>query len=446
MGDLEADFLTFQPKLLAIYIYNVYICSVLTLICTTMAIVTNFWLKGSKKRLGGAVLYSAMGQTRARELASEVSNPRTEAQMSQRVKWSNLVNFYRANASWMKYAFESKKTNQSEYNAFMSRNVTASRIALTKDMAASGACVVYPYIMTQGTLPSIEWLNTETELLSNIYLTFETTIDDYANIGEFSEALIENNPALREGDQLSFIRITQQTNSSTGYPYINVRKYEIILNTSSSAALDDYWPTELLSVKDLERSTVITLPKENRQGGFVIILSRTTGGKTYVSSQTLVPVNMEEIISNYSSTMAIQDAISSYGESEDAFLSSVSANTISAAPVVISPNYLNIISNNYSPGATTPVVSSLEGQQGTIYFSGPIPAGAAVTGRVVALQGSTISIATIAADGNTVRFTFPQFPQEEDNKHIYKVIVRVNGTDYELTFAGTNAYTIQGLE
>lgn len=446
MENLGAYFLTFPIKLLAIYIYNVYICGILTLIYTTMAIIDSIWLQGARKRLDNVVLYEAMGQTRSRKLRTSISNPRTQAQMSQRIKWSNLVNFYRANASWMKYAFESKKTNQSEYNAFMSRNVTASRIALTKDMAASGACVAYPYIMTQGTLPSIEWLNTETELLSNIYLTFETTIDDYANIGEFSRALIENNPAFREGDQLSFIRITQQTNSSTGYPYINVRKYEMILNTSSSAALGDYWPTELLSVKDLEKATVLTLPKENRQGGFVIILSRTTGGKTYVSSQALVPVNMEEIISNYSSTMAIRDAISSYGESEDAFLSSVTANTISAAPVVISPNYLNIISKNYSPGATTPVVGTLEGQQGTIYFSGPIPAGAAVTGRVVALQGSTISIATVTAEGNAVRFTFPQFPQEEDKKHLYKVIIRVNGTDYELTFAGTNVYTIEGLE
>ena len=103
-----------------------------------MAIVQTMWMTGTKKKLGGTVLYQAMGQTRQRELAAEISNPRTTQQMTQRVKWSNLVNLYRANRSWMKYAFETKKTNQSEYNKFMSLNVAASAIYLPKNVAAAG--------------------------------------------------------------------------------------------------------------------------------------------------------------------------------------------------------------------------------------------------------------------------------------------------------------------
>ena len=69
-----------------------------------MAIVTSMWLKGTKQKLGGSVLYQAMGQTRQRELAANVANPRTNSQMQQRTRWANLVNFYRVNAGWMKFA------------------------------------------------------------------------------------------------------------------------------------------------------------------------------------------------------------------------------------------------------------------------------------------------------------------------------------------------------
>lgn len=423
-----------------------YLCSILTLILTTMAIVKNFWLKGSKKRLGGAVLYQAMGQTRSRELASEVSNPRTAAQMSQRIKWSNLVNFYRANASWMRYAFENKKSNQSEYNAFMSKNVSGSPIALTKDMAASGAVVVYPYQLTQGSLPSVEWLNAPTELQSNIFINPGSTTDEYIEVGEFSDALLNNNAGLREGDQLSFIRITQLTNSSTGYPYVIVRKYELILDRQSGESLNKYWPIELFSTRDIGDNTVLTINKENRQGGFCMIISRTTGGRTFVSSQTLVPVNMEPIIANYSSSSAIQAAIDSYGESSDAFLSSVSARTIDNAPVSLSINYMEEGGVNYSPGATTPTMAALESKQIRLYFSDTLPNNATITGRAVVLQGSTLTLTGFSSQVNMVQFTVPQAPQAEGEKHLYSVIVTVNGTDYAIVFASSNDYTIEGLE
>ncbi len=60
------------------------------------------------------MLYTQGGRTLQRELAPEVKNPKTPAQMGQRVKWANLVAFYRANASWMPKAFENKKATQSD--------------------------------------------------------------------------------------------------------------------------------------------------------------------------------------------------------------------------------------------------------------------------------------------------------------------------------------------
>lgn len=411
-----------------------------------MAIVKNFWLKGSKKRLGGAVLYEAMGQTRARELASTVSNPRTEAQMSQRIKWSNLVNFYRANASWMKYAFETKKANQSEYNKFMSVNVTASQIALTKDMAASGAVVAYPYIITQGSLPAVEWNNTPTVAKSNIFLAPNNTMEDYTTVGDFSRDLIQYNGALREGDQLSLIRVTQMTNNTSGYPYIIVRKYEVILDSNSTADLSNYIPTDYFSADGIETGNTLNVPKTNRQGGFAVIISRTIGGKTYVSTQSLVIVNNEQLIAQYSSAMAIQEAIASYGESEDAFLSSTTAGTVTNQPVSLSINYATIKGTIYAPGAQTPEWNDLDGAAITLNFNDNIPAAADI--RVYAnftnyVGGDCLGVTTT---GNKINANTPDTDPTHQNEHLLSLVATVNGVDYTIKFASANSYTIQGLE
>jgi len=411
-----------------------------------MAIIDSIWLQGARKRLDNVVLYEAMGQTRSRKLRTNITNPRTQAQMTQRIKWSNLVNFYRANSSWMKYAFEKKKASQSEYNVFMSLNVTNSKIALTKQMAASGACVVYPYIMTQGSLPSIEWQDSPSESISNIYVNPGDTMEDYASVDVFSKALLEQNAGLREGDQLSFIRITQMTNALTGYPYIIVRKYELLLNKRDGSPLKDYWPVELFTTKDVGDHTLLAINKESRQGGFVMVLSRTTSGRTFVSSQTLITANMESIISNYSSTEAVQSAIASYGESEDAFLSSTSANAISATPIALTINYAQVDGDNYSALMATPVMTDVQGTRAVIYFNADLPDDAVIAVSIKPLQGIAVSGTEVTRDGNTVSTFIPQVQQVDQNKHLGEITVTVQGIAYTIRFADSNAYTIEGLE
>lgn len=412
-----------------------------------MAIVQNFWLKGSKKRLGGAVLYKAMGQTRSRELASEVSNPRTEAQMTQRIKWSNLVNFYRANQSWMKYAFETKKTNQSEYNKFMSLNVTGSPIALTKEAASSGACVAVPYIVTQGSLPSIEWTDATTEFVSNLFYTLGGLIEEDTTVGEFSQGIIENNPAIQEGDQLSFIRVTQMVNASTGYPYIIVRKYEVILDTRSQNYLANFIPYGILGLDGDDDVNPIKIYKAGRQGGFAMILSRTTGGKTYVSSQSLVVVGNDPIITRWSTPEAIAEAIASYGESTDAFLSSTSAQQSQNIPVPLNITSVTIDGVNYTSGALTPTYASLGGKRMTLNFNGDVGDAASIdqigTGFT---RGKNVDVSIISVSGNTIVTQFPAASSGVENQHLVNIIVSKGPNDYEISFASSSHYSDEGLE
>lgn len=409
-----------------------------------MAIVQNFWLKGASKRLAGAVIYNAMGQTRARRLADSVTNPRTEAQMNQRVKWANLVNLYRVNSDWMKYAYETKKTTQSEYNKWMSLNVTNSRIYLTKQLAAAGACVVDAYTITQGSLPSIENTQTGSGLYaSNIYLdsSFDE-IDD--TVAEVSRVILANNPGIREGDQISLIRLSQQTNADTGVPYVIVRKYEMIFSTSNNNPVSNYLPTDIVSVLSAGTKKVLGLNIGSRVGGFAWILSRTIAGKTYVSTQRIIPVNNGALISLYSSDEAYKAAIESYGTSEDAFLSSASANPSSGA--AIPPAIVRVEVNEvpFTVGERVELTQIAPDDPLSVVFNQPITS---AQGNISLNTNKGIIQATIDKTvGSSVEAKFTGFAIAYTNVVIYDITVPTSLGNIRAQFAIRNSDSQGGLE
>lgn len=410
-----------------------------------MAIVTSMWLRGSRKRLGNSVLYHAMGQTRQRELASEVSNPRTVSQQTQRVKWSNLVNLYRANQSWMKYAFETKKITQSEYNKFMSLNVASSNIYLPKHVANAGGCVVAPYYFTQGSLPSIEWVKEAgVGFTSNIVL--DTTYEMLNPlVSAFSQMLIANNPAIRQGDQLSIIRMTQMSNADTGIPYVIVRKYELIVDVNNTTdRVNDYWPADMVDSNELEDARLI-IKDTNKSGGFAMILSRTISGKTYVSTQRVVIMNNETMIANYSSPAALQAAIDSYGVQDDAFLSSTTAEGNTQAPTLLS-----ILSADYDDGNRVVagarfLINTMEpGSLFNLYFNDDVTQNP--ESILLYTNQANIALQNFEHDDNKVTGVLPSTGTTLRDVVVYYAIVLIGGVSYRIDFLTSNDDTIHGYE
>lgn len=403
-----------------------------------MAIVTGMWLKGSKKRLGGTVIYQAMGQTRQRELAAEVSNPRTEAQMNQRVKWSNLVNFYRANRAWMKYAFETKKPNQTEYNKLMSLNVTASPIFLPKGVAGQGGCVVAPYLITQGSLPSIEWIAAAGNTYqSNIILDAETNLQN-VSVSEFAQNLLRNNPAIRQGDQLSLIRNTQMTNPETGVPYIICRVYEVLVDVSNNSSLWNYLPQDIIGSDGAVGAAHLTFSAGDNTGGFAMILSRTISGKTYVSTQRLQVVGNEAVIGLYSGPEALALAIASYGSSEDAFLSTISAQQNSQAVVPLSILSVRAGDGQERAAGSMFVISSRDsGLAVSIVFNNSLPA--VPTSVTLVSPDYSMPLNDIAASGQLVTGTLDDGPWRGSRGQVTSLRATIDGLEYRIDFAPYNS-------
>lgn len=369
-----------------------------------MAIVKNFWLKGAKKRLAGAVIYKAGGQTIARELANEVSNPRTRSQMEQRVRWANCVAFYRANASWMKYAYEGKKANQSEYNKFMSLNVANNRIYLTKQAAASGACVVDDFIMTQGSLPSITYQYGQAGINTNIFVTLNSLLTPADTVAQWSTQILANNPGIQEGDQLSIIRYTQMVNEATGFPYIIVRKYEVIMSLTSNQPMSNFWPADFFGVATADGKSFIRITNTGNSGGLLMVLSRTVGGRTLVSTQSILPVNNSATINAWSSASALNRAINSYGDSEEAFLSSDSAQYAENEPISAVPLSVTVDGQTYVPGDFIGVIDSFVGKEVTVRFNQDVSEAEGelqifLTSESIAYAGATLTFNGMEATG-----------------------------------------------
>lgn len=314
-----------------------------------MAKINSLMYRGAKGQIGGQVLYTRNGETVARELAPQVANPRTPAQMAQRVKLSNLVAVYRANMAWMRGAFENKKPKESDYNAFVSANIANTAVALGKADVASGAAVVAPYKISNGTLPMVETLLNGTDLVSNIALG-ALSIDEDTTIGELSQAIIENNAGIVAGMQLSVIINMQLAAAGSGVPYINTRAYELIINEDDATPILNAVPDELLESVGSTIKTLGLNTSELGDGAAAFVLSRTIGGKTYVSTQSLVFYGSNASYRAYTSPQAVAAAIASYGEGDETFLSSNNANRANSVAATLALLGIVVDSEEYVAG------------------------------------------------------------------------------------------------
>lgn len=403
-----------------------------------MAVLQNMWLRGAKKKLGGTVLYTQGGRTLQRELAPEVKNPKTPAQMGQRVKWANLVAFYRANSGWMPKAFENKKATQSDYNKFMSLNAANSRIFLTKEQARQGACVVDSYRVSDGTLQPVDIFPTEQNWVTNIYLTGLSKLDATTSVAAFSTALLASNAGLRSGDQLSFIRVTQLFNNTTNIPYVQVRAYELLINEQGPGLLKDFWPIELIGLGQEQETPALMVKNNNKQGGFAIIVSRTQGGRVLVSPSQVTQVNMAAVINQYSSSAALQAAIDSYGQGDEVFLDSKVANEIGKMPTTLSITAIANENENIKVAVGGSANFHNNGWDGSlnVIFNQNITG--VVEKLLVTVAGSQfLDVTEGTVTGNTVSFAASIY-QDAEKQEEYPVIVSVtiSGVTYSAQFTG----------
>lgn len=140
-----------------------------------------FWANASGK-LGETVLYRAGGEQRTRAYVKNIKNPKTFAQMSNRIQMINLNMVYRALKSILEVSFTNRKSNQSGWNAFVSANKSINTAVVTREGADKGLSVPYNMVLSKGTLPSIPTPSVMSVVTSNgsntnLFITLPSSVD-----------------------------------------------------------------------------------------------------------------------------------------------------------------------------------------------------------------------------------------------------------------------------
>lgn len=312
-----------------------------------MAIIRNAANTLMKGRVGQTTYYISKGQQVARQSRNDSNYGeaarRTLSQQERRILWANLVDFYKISARWMPKAFETKKPGQTDYNKFMAVNVPQARIALQKAQAEGGACVADSFLISQGSLPSIEVEQSFQGYKTNL-LVGELTIDATTTIARLSKALIDNNANIREDMQLSFVSYTQSVDP-LGIPRLNCRCYELTLSLQDNTLVWDHIPQMGCSVVNGAIGTHGNIPL----GGFAWILTELYNGGLRVSTQ-LLTVNNADLIAQFSGSEQIAAAVRSYGLDTEVLLSPINTVAQTEEPTSNFIESVRVGNTTYRPG------------------------------------------------------------------------------------------------
>ena len=260
--------------------------------------------------LGETVYYRSGGEQKQRIRVRRPHNPNTNAQIVHRAKFSGAGMFFaHGKQALFPYAFESKRKNESNFNAFMRENISKA-YPVSKDVKDS---VSYPifnnWTMSKGSLTPIisEFLSGSTSNTS-VVTAFVDIHKDFTlptTIKELSQLLIGTGD-YEDKDIITFLTIFSNMDSGqvTLYPEISPRAAasaswvvnQFNLDLANTNALSVYG-ISVSKVDDQLRIKMDANPAVSDSGlaGFCCFHSRKTKNSTKVSTQTLVLNTATEI-------------------------------------------------------------------------------------------------------------------------------------------------------
>lgn len=110
-----------------------------------------FWGNASGK-LGESVFYRAGGEQRNRTYVKNVKNPKTKAQMSNRIQMLNLTTIFKELADVLRVSFPNRSSKESGFNAFVKLNKSSKSSVNLKSNLEQGIVAPYQHFVSKGDL------------------------------------------------------------------------------------------------------------------------------------------------------------------------------------------------------------------------------------------------------------------------------------------------------
>ena len=274
-------------------------------------------------KLGIYVFMRRKGAQVQRSLVTPTDR-KTFSQGRQRAKLENPIAVYRAISPALQGAFETKKANQSDYNAFMQANLTElPTVYFPKGVADRNGGVVMPYVVSRGTLPPLNVTTSDSAPTAWLLgITLSGTVANQ-NWGAYSTAIINGSGGLtKNGDVLTIIGLRQSTMIGQGVsiPRVSGHYASLTLDTTSEVAAGSLLPGGM-EWDEIDTTQLAINWPGNSNGALAVILSRKVGDRLLVSNQSFVMGTAATAYESWITEDAANSAAASYGNRNELLLS-----------------------------------------------------------------------------------------------------------------------------
>lgn len=280
-------------------------------------------------KIGGIRAWESNGRTIVASYDVKCRNPKTEAQMKQRLKLINILNNYRVLKPALLENFEGIAGNRNAATFFRKYNLRQKPVWLTKTDALYHKVVLAPYCVSQGIIKPIEYSLSSAGLTSNIELgtTDKEVTTDVTNL---AYAILQNHEDWSKGDTLQIVAMRQslKDNLKSDSSRAEMEAVTLIMTTGKNQPLDS-----VEGVNGLKNIGITLANHDGRLGidisnksdyvyALALVHGRGTGIKRLLSTQNLV-LSDTSIYDHYASSEQMVEALKSYKTKmePDAYLS-----------------------------------------------------------------------------------------------------------------------------
>ena len=375
-----------------------------------MAVTRNNLSMKMNGKVGAYSFYTSTGGRQVARIANNSSNygetaKRTVAMQTRRSRWGNLVSFYSANKDLMARAFERKGANLSDYNRFMQLNIPLASVSLVKDDFMRGMAILQEYVIADGSLPAIDVSEVEENgMVFNLLTTMDGEFADYT-IGQISINLLDKNPQMQEGDQLTFV---SYTNAGTTPSTIRIYRHlcEMTIDTKSAVSFGTLKYANIVAGNGLK----VVIAGQGDVFGQAVIHSRSVGGSLLVS-RAKITLSSDTLVRQFSAPEAVKKAIASYGVDGEKLLEPGSPEQPATRPIPANPKISSIITPEGC--ATFKIVNNTNGKT---YLN-----------QAYVLPGDSVKIIVEPTAGYTVDYS-PKLVDPNNYEVVGDITFTVTGT------------------
>lgn len=270
-------------------------------------------------RVGNMRFYERNGEIIGVSLPNGIRNPKSPAQMKQRIKMNNILNTYKYIKGYLQQNFEGIIGNKNASSFFRSYNLMKTPVWLTKEQKESYKFVLAPYVVAQGRINSVGYEFKDDVFVSDIKVG-DLEINDETEESILSSIICDSNEGWANNDTLQIILLKQKRirTSDEEIELSKCNSYVVTLDKASRTKIGDIPVLESLS--NMSRFPLCSVDgklavrvedSEEYTYAFAAVHGRGQGRDKIVSSQQLC-LSDNALYDSYCSKDAFDKAYESY--------------------------------------------------------------------------------------------------------------------------------------